>query len=261
MDFKGQSEQLLLDEENGWALPMMGRLKPGILDVQAASRLDALFQALVDANPGPLARLLKEPAKRPKLLLQSAVRGIDYLTERYDRLLVALLTLAALVLLIACANVANLLLAKSAVRQREISLRLALGARRWRIARQLLAEGLLLAAVGGFFGVIFTYWTRNAIPAVLATPWRPNPFDMAFDPKVLAVSLAITFLAGLFFSFVPMWQSRRVKVNEALKESTCATSGLSKLRLGRLLVALQIGLGVLLLVGAGRHTAEFERLR
>ena len=260
-DFKAESEHSFLDEQNAWLIPMLGRLKPGVSDSQAQSALNALFLAHVDANPGPLARFLRDPAKRPRLLLQSAARGVDYLTERYDRLLLAVLSLAALVLLIACANVANLLLAKSAVRQREISLRLALGAGRWRIARQLLAEGLLLAFIAGAAGIIFGYWIRNAIPSLLATPWKPSPFETAFDPKVLMVSIAITFLTGILFSLAPMWQSRRVDVNEALKEGSRGTAGLSKLRIGRLLIVLQVALSIFLLVGAGLCVKTFTNLR
>jgi len=173
-DSKAQPERSLLDEDIAWSIPMLARLKPSVSGTQAQAALDALFQTQVDANPGPLSRFLKEPAKRPRLILQSAARGVDYLTERYDRLLLAVFSLAGLVLLIACANVANLLLAKSAVRRREIGLRLALGAGRWRIARQLLAEGLLLASIAGVVGMIFGYWTRNGIPALLSTPWRPS---------------------------------------------------------------------------------------
>ena len=255
------SGRTLLENPNPWSIPMMGRLKPGISGARAQSVLDAQFQAEVDANPGSLARLLKEPSKRPRFLLQSAARGVDYLTERYDRLLVVLISLAGLVLLIACANVANLLLAKSAVRQREVSVRLALGAGRWRIARQLLAEGMLLASLAGIVGLIFAYWTRNGLPALLATPWRPSPFDPAFDPKVLMASIGITVLTGILFSFAPMWQSRRVELNEVLKEASRSTSGLSKLRLGRMLVVLQIALSVILLVGAGLCVETFTNLR
>ncbi len=260
-DFKAQSEHSFLDEDQAWLIPMLGRLKPGVSASQAQSALDALFQTQVDANPGPLARFLKEPAKRPRLILQSAARGVDYLTERYDRLLLAVLSLAGLVLLIACANVANLLLAKSAVRQREISLRLALGAGRWRIARQLLAEGLLLALMAGVAGMLFGYWTRNGIPSLLSTPWRPSPFDTAFDLKVLMVSIGTTFLTGVLFSLAPMWQSRRVDVNEALKEGSRGTAGLSKLRIGRLLIVLQVTLSIFLLVGAGLCVKTFTNLR
>jgi predicted permease len=260
-DFKAQAQHSFLDEDQAWLLPMLGRLKPGVSDSQAETAMDALFQRQVDANPGPLGRFLKEPAKRPRLILQSAARGVDYLTERYDRLLLAVLALAGLVLLIACANVANLLLAKSAIRQREIGLKLALGAGRWRIARQLLAEGLLLALLAGVAGMLLGYWTRNSIPTLLATPWRPSPFDSAFDPKVLMVSLGITFLTGVLFSLAPMWQSRRVEVNEALKDGSRGTAGLSKLRMGRLLVVLQVAPSIFLLVGAGLCVKTFTNLK
>ncbi|MBV8731792.1 MAG: ABC transporter permease, partial [Acidobacteriia bacterium] len=259
--YKDGSELAILDERNGWSLPMMGRLRKGVADSQVRSALDALFQAEVDANPGPLASMLKEPAKRPRLLVQSGARGLDYLTGQYDRLLEAALALAGLVLLIACANVANLLLAQSAVRQREISLRLALGARRGRIARQLLTEGMLLAAMAGVAGVILGYVTRNAIPALLRTPWRPSPFDTALDPKVLAISIAITFLTGVLFSLAPMWQSRRVELNEALKDGSRATASLSKLRTGRALVVLEMALSVLLLAAAGLCVGTFVNLK
>lgn len=261
MEFNGASEQSLLDDENGWLLPMMGRLKRGVSDGEAASRLNARFQAQVEANPGPLGRFLKDPSKRPELRLQSAARGVDYLTERYDRLLIALLSLASLVLLIACANIANLLLAKSAVRRREISLQLALGAGRWRISRQLLVEGLLLAAVGGAAGVMFAYLSRNGIPALLSVAWRPSPFDAAFNLRVLAVSIGTTFLTGVLFSLAPIRQSRRVEVNDVLKEGSRATSSLSKLRMGRLLVVIQIAVCVVLLVGAALCVETFAHLR
>jgi predicted permease len=250
-----------LDELKVWQIPMMGRLKPGVSDQRAQSEMDALFQAAVDANPGGLASMLKDPAKRPGFLLQSGARGVDYLTDRYDRPLLALLSLAGLVLLMACANVANLLLAKSAVRQREISLRLALGAGRWRIVRQLLTEGLLLASMAGVAGVMLGYWTRNGIPALLTTPWKASPFDTAFDLRALLVSLGITFLTGVLFSLAPVWQSRRVEVNEALKEGSRGTASLSKLRIGRLLVVFQVALCVLLLVGAGLCVKTFANLR
>jgi predicted permease len=253
----------LLDEEKVWSLPLMGRLKPGVSDAQAQNAFDLIFQQKLDADYGQARfnEMLKDPAKRPHLSVVSGARGLDYLTPRYDRTLLALLSLAGLVLLIACANVANLLLARSAARQREISLRLALGAGRWRVVRQLLAEGLPLAGMAGVVGLMLGYATRNAIPALLATPWRPNPFETGFDWKVLLVSLGITSLTGFLFSLAPALQSRRVDLNEALKDASRGTASLSKLRIGRLLVVLQVALSVLLLAGAGLCMKTFTNLR
>ncbi len=253
----------LLDEANVWSMPLMGRLKPGVSDAQAQSAFDLIFQQKLDADYGQrfLSEMLKDPEKRPHLSVVSGARGVDYLTPHYDRTLLALLALAGSVLLIACANVANLLLARSAARQREISLRLALGAGRWRIVRQLLAEGLPLAGMAGVAGLILGYASRNAIPALLVTPWRPNPFETGFDGKVLLVSLGITSLTGFLFSLAPALQSRRLDLNEALKDTSRATASLSKLRIGRLLVVLQVALSVLLLAGAGLCLKTFTNLR
>jgi ABC-type lipoprotein release transport system permease subunit len=250
-----------LDDPRQWQIPMMGRLKPGVTDARAQSELNALFQAHIDADPGPAASMLRDPAKRPRFLLQAAARGVDYLGPRYERTMLALFALASLVLLIASANVANLMMAKSAARQREIGLRLALGAGRAHIARQLVTEGLLLAGMAGAVGVLFAYWARNGIPSLLNTPWRPSLFDTSFDMTVLVVSLGMTLLIGILFSLAPVWQSQRVDLNETLKESTRGTASRSKLRLGRLLVVLQAALSVLLLAGAGVCSKTFTNLR
>jgi predicted permease len=246
----------LLDAAKVWWLPVMGRLKPGISDAQAQGALDGIFQQQIDAYfPG------MRGVEQPRLIVESGVRGMDYLAYQYRNSLLVLLSLAGLVLLIACANVATLLLAKSAVRQREISLRLALGAGRWRIVRQLLTEGLLLACLAGVTGVIFGYWIRDSIPALLATSWRPSPFEAAFDPKVLLIAIGITFLTGILFSLAPAWQAGHVEVNEALKDGSRGTPSLSKLRVGRLLVVLQVALSLVLLVGTGLCVKTFTNLK
>lgn len=250
-----------LDDARQWQIPMIGRLKPGVSDPRAQSELNALFQAHIDADPGPAASMLRDSAKRPRFLLEPAARGVDYLGPRYDRMMVTLFALASLVLLIACANVANLLLAKAAARRREISLRLALGAGRARIAWQLVIEGLLLAGMAGLAGVLFAFWTREGIPALLNTPWRPSLFDTSFDMTVLLVSPGMTVLTGILFSLAPVWQSHRVDLNVALNDSNRSTASLSKLRVGRLLVVLQAALCVLLLAGAGFCASTFTNLR
>jgi predicted permease len=253
----------LLDEEKVWSMPLMGRLKPGVSDARAQSEFDLIFQQKLDADFGKarFSEMLKDPAKRPRLNIVSGARGVDYLTPHYDRMLLALLSLAGLVLLIACANVANLLLAKSAARQREIGLRLALGARKGRIVRQLLVEGMPLACAAAVAGLLIGYVSRNAIPALLATPWRPSPFETGFDWKVLLVSLAITLVTGFLFSLAPALQARHVDLNESLKEASRSTATLSKLRIGRLLVVLQVALSVLMLAGAGFCVKTFRNLQ
>lgn len=250
-----------LDDARQWQIPMIGRLKPSVSDIGAQSELNAIFQAHVDADPGLGASMLRDPAKRPRFRLEPAARGVDYLGPRYARMMLTLFALGSLVLLIASANVANLLLAKAAARRREISLRLALGAGRARIARQLLTEGLLLAGMAGLTGVLFAFSSREGIPRLLNTPWRPSLFDTSFDTRVLLVSLGMTAIAGIFFSLAPVWQSRRADLNEALKDSSRSTASVSKLRLGRLLVVVQAALSVLLLAGAGLCSRTFTNLR
>ena len=246
----------LIDDGKVWWLSLMGRAKAGVSDAQVQSFLDTTLQRKIDADfPGMREQLL------PRFLAEPGARGLDYLPRHYGKPLLVLLALAGLVLLIACANVANLLLAQSAARQREISLRLALGAGRWRIVRQLLTEGVLLACLAGITGIVLGYWTRSGIPALLATSWRPSPFEAAFDPRVLLISIGITFATGILFSLAPAWQARRVEVNDALKDGSRATASLSRLRGGNLLVVVQVAVSLLLLVGAELFLKTLSNLR
>jgi predicted permease len=251
-----------LFDDAAWRIQLMGRLKPGVSDAQARSGLDLIFQQQLDANylAGPHGDLLKDPAKRPHLVLAPGTRGVDYVTDRYGRMLFAVFALTGLVLSIACANVANLLLARCTARQREISLRFALGAGRGRIVRQLLAEGLPLAAIAGTAGLIIGYFTRNGIPALLAKPWRANPFESAFDGKVLLVSTVITLVTAVLFSLAPAWHSLRVDVNDALKAMSRGSVGISKLNAGSALIALQVAFSLALLASAGMCVRTFTNL-
>jgi predicted permease len=248
----------LLVDPNYWWVLVMGRLKPGVDARQAQAALDAAMHDEVAATIGHNAG-----RSWPRLRLHAGARGEDTLRDAFGPSLFILFAFVGLVLLIACANLANLLLARAAARQREISLRLALGAGRARVARQMLTEGLVLALLGGAAGVLFGYWTRNAIPSLLAASWRPEPFEAAFDARVLVGSLAITLLTGILFSLAPVWHATRVEVAAALKDGgrTMAGAGRPRRFARQALVAFQVSLSVLLLIGAGLFVRTVWNLR
>lgn len=163
----------------------------------------------------------------------------------------------ACVLLIACANLANLLLARGAGRQKEIALRLAVGASRRRVVRQLLTESLLLALGGGIVGVIGAMWALRLFVAIAATriPWLQ---DVRIDFASLAFTLGVCMITGLFFGLVPAWQISKPDLNSTLKEANRSGNALlQKSRLRPLLVILEVALSLVLLIGAGLMTRSF----
>src|SRR5262249_32107795 len=202
----------LLDDPDTWWTGVMGRLKPGFQEAAAQAELD---RVLTDAVRATLPDRLNRD--QPHLRLVPGHRGVDEIAHYLGTPLWVLMSFVALVLLIACANVANLLLARAAVRQREVGVRLALGAGRGRVMRQLLTEGLVLAAIAGSFGLGLGYAMRNAIPRLMATSWSPSPTEAEFDLRVVAAAVAISVLTGLLFSLAPVWQVRRFDLNSTLK--------------------------------------------
>ena len=247
----GRHPSLLEDADYWWVLTM-GRLAHGVDEREAQAALDAALtgatQRLAEGNPG---------ADRPHVRLVFGGRGADDLRDEFSRPLLVLVAFVGLVLLIACANLANLLLARAA----KISLRLALGAGPGRIARQVLTEGLLLAVLGGSIGALLGFWLRNGIPRLLATPWNPQPIQAEFSSRVIALSFAITLVTGVLFSLAPMWQAARVRVASAIKEGGRATMSRSRRLARRSLVVAQVGLSVVLLIGAGLFLRTLWNLR
>ncbi len=236
----------LLTSTTEWWVLIMGCLKPDVTNVQAATELNVLLERAVKSITPE-----EKNADMPRIRLNEGSRGYDKLKLDFAPPLYVLLVLVSLVLLIACANLANLLLARYAARHHEMSVRLALGAGRARILRQVFTESLLLAALGGVGGLFLGYCGRNLIPALLSTSWSPSNLKGLFDTRVVALTICATFFTAILFGVAPAWRSTRVEVNSSLSNSSRMTKGRSKSALNRALVVFQISLSVLLLIGAG----------
>ena len=231
--------------DNVW-LNVLGRLKPGVTRSQAEKELDLQMQRIVerfpDSHRGP-NQITLDP------LWRSPFSANVYLYKT----LPMLLALAAVLLLLACANVANLLLVRSVARRREIALRLSMGAGRWRLVRQLLVESLLLALLGGGVAMLLTSWTAGTFAAfVPPTAQLPLAINGHADRMVLAVTVSISILTALIFGILPALQSSNMAPVTVLKEEAGSmSSGIHKSRLSRALVVAQISLSLLLLICAG----------
>ena len=238
-----------------WWLNLMGRLKPGSTYEQARDSLNGTFQAAaLEAMPPP--RKENEPAQLdpedyPRLIAQSGSRGMLDMRRWFSGAIYGLFVVVALVLAVACANVANLLLARAAVRGPEISVRLAVGAGRWRLVRQLLTESALLAALGGAVGMLFALWGKRALLALTDKDARlwPNNIDLTLNWRVLVFTLAVSLVTGVLFGLAPAWRATSLDLATSLKQSRRATGAVSRLSKG--LIVAQVALSLLLLVGAG----------
>jgi len=242
-----------------WWLRIMGRLKSGATPEQARAQLEATFQnSVVEHRAARNTQALAagrnaisplDPKDYPRLVLASGGQGEMNERRRYAPSLYLLLGVVGTVLLIACANVANLLLSRAASRQKEIGVRLALGASRGRLIRQLLTESVLLAAVGGALGLVFAIWIKDGLLAV--SDWGPKALEPKLDWRVLGFTLGLSLLTGIVFGLAPAWRATKVDLTPALKDSGRSSSGSSRSLLSRGLVVMQVALSLLLLVGAG----------
>lgn len=247
-----------------WWLRMMGRLQPGANAEQVRAQLEGAFHGSVlehraarqeqakalGQTQNPILPL--EAKDYPRLEIASGSQGEMNTRQFYAPSLYLLLGAVVVVLLISCANVANLLLARAASRQKEIGIRLALGASRWRLTRQLLTESVLLSSLGGLLGVAFAYWLKNGLIAVSGWGGRGlTAFDPALDLRVLGFTFGLSLLTGLVFGIAPAWRATRVELTPALKDSARSSIATSRSLLSKSLVVAQVALSLLLLVGAG----------
>jgi putative ABC transport system permease protein len=231
---------------------LIGRLKPGKTPEEAQSELNLIAgrieQQFSDSHAGIKARVVP---------LQEEIVG------NVRPILLVLLGAVGFVLLIACANVASLLLTRSIARQKEVAIRSALGASRWRVIRQLLTESILLSLAGGIAGLLIAYWGVPALVSVLPqSQLSAMPFltSLRIDTGILAFSVALSLLTGLIFGLAPALQSSKLDLNEALKEGGRQTSAGAGHRLRSAMVVTEIALAVVLLVGAGLMMKSLLRL-
>jgi predicted permease len=253
-----------LREKKNWDVEIMGRLKPGLSEAEARAGLRVLFQQIelemAGGNPAPdKLRIIQDR----RIELAPASQGLSGLRQQFSEPLRILMAVVGLVLLIACANVANLLLARAAARQKEIAVRLALGAGRIRLMRQLLTESVLLAVLGGVAGLLFAKWVSQLCVAL--TPDRVGSIDLnlSLDGRVLGFTAIASLLTGIIFGLAPAWQATRgITLTPALKEGARDVShGTKRFWLGGGLVGIQVALSLILLVAAGLFVRTFQKLK
>jgi putative ABC transport system permease protein len=251
-----------LDSGTSWWLMVTGRLKPGWTIQQASSNLQAispeLFETTLPANYPPVS---VDKYRAFRLEAVSAASGYSTLREDYERPLWLLFGIAGLVLLIACANLANLLLARASAREREMAVRQALGASRWRLVRQLLAESLLLATVGAAVGALLAQYLSRFLVSFLNTSGNNVFLDLGLDWRVLGFAAAAAALTSVLFGLTPALRATRIEPGSAMKATGRGlTASRERFSLRRALVVVQVALSLVLVAGALLFSRSLNRL-
>jgi len=259
----GERPQPRLEQPTYWWLEVMGRLKPGVTAAQVQANLGGVFQHTARAGFDAYLASLTESGRSmsylqnrtaiPQLRVEPGDRGVYDVNTNDLRSVTILTIVVALVLLIVCANVANLLLSRATARQKEISVRLSLGATRGRLIRQLLTESLLLSTLGGVLGILVGYWSRGLLPGA---PGEATTIDW----RVFSFVIAVTTLTGIMFGLAPAVRATRLNVSSALKDTSRSVAGGRSL-LGKALLVFQVAISLVLLTGAGLFLRTVQNLR
>jgi putative ABC transport system permease protein len=256
-----RGKESALDRRSNWWLSIMVRLKDGQSPDSGTAALRGIQPQIREATlpehyrPQDRDRYLAEP-----FVLAPAATGQSRLRTRYEGPLTLIMGVVGLVLLIACANIANLLLARAAARRHEISVRLALGASRLRLVRLLLSESLLLSAMGAVLGLLFAYWGSRLLVRQLSSSTNTVFLDLSLDWRVLVFTTAVAVTTAVLFGMAPALRAARVQPNESLKEQGRGNSADRRFSTGNLLVVAQVALSLVLIVAAGLFMRTFATL-
>lgn len=238
-----------------WWVQIFGRLKPGVADESAASAIQAALAHEMESYAGLAAQ-----HATVQIVLQPGARGAALFRGSVRTSLSIVVAIAALVLLIACLNLANLLLAKHAARGREIAIRVSIGASRWRLVRQMMTESLLLAGIGAAAGLLIAKPMMHLLLDFIAGT-TPQGLDAGLDARALAFTLCVALLTAFLFGTLPAWRATRAIEGSTLKQvSGIGAARGPRLQVGRYLVATQIALSVVLLVGTGLFLRTLKNL-
>ena len=249
---------------NGTVSPisLTGRLRPGVTIAQARAEITTFWPAVLTAVMSPdFAGAQRQRFLETTIQVREGAKGVEPgLRRRFTQPLVIVMAIALFVVLIACVNIASLMMSRASSRTHEMGVRIALGAGRWRLMRQVLVEGVMLSLVGALLGVLVAVWgSESLIAVILATASVPPSFDVHPDLRVMAFTISLATLVGLLFSLAPAWRLGRVSAVAALQGSprTATRSG----RTSRTLVAVQVGLSLVLLINAGLLVRSLQEIR